>query len=354
MRDLRDGRWRYRKTIQLPNGRAVRISGTPAISTKVAAEESEREHIQRVLHPLPEQAGKKEVPKFVAFAEEFMSSYAAANNKPSEQAAKRSILTNHLVPAFGAFNLDQITVQDVERMKARMLAKNLSRKRVNNVLNVLSKLLRYALELEIVGKIPTIKTLKVAPQKFDFFTVEELERLIDAAKAEPEWQAAIVLAAEAGLRMGEILALEWGDIDLKAGVLTVMRSDWRGQIGSPKGGRERKVPLTRRAVAGLKAHRHLRGKLVFSWEDGRRWTFVTMRAGIKRQEKRAGLRITGWHVLRHAFCSHLAMRGAAPRAIQELAGHASISVTQRYMHLAPSALTEAIALLENRSALTTG
>ena len=89
-----------------------------------------------------------------------------------------------------------------------MLAKNLSRKRVNNVLNVLSKLLRYALELEIVGKIPTIKTLKVAPQKFDFFTVEELERLIDAAKAEPEWQAAIVLAAEAGLRMGELLATD--------------------------------------------------------------------------------------------------------------------------------------------------
>jgi site-specific recombinase XerD len=79
-----------------------------------------------------------------------------------------------------------------------------------------------------------------------------------------------------------------------------------------------------------------------------------MRAGMKRQEKRAGLRITGWHALRHTFCSHLAMRGAAPRATQELAGHAGISVTQRYMHLAPSALTEAIALLDNRSALTTG
>ena len=54
------------------------------------------------------------------------------------------------------------------------------------------------------------------------------------------------------------------------------------------------------------------------------------------------------------------MRGPAPRAIQELAGHASISVTERYMHLAPTALTEAIALLQspaeapNRSALTTG
>jgi len=60
------------------------------------------------------------------------------------------------------------------------------------------------------------------------------------------------------------------------------------------------------------------------------------------------------HVLRHTFCSHLAMRGAAPRAIQELSGHANISITQRYLHLAPSALIEAIALLENRSALTTG
>ena len=283
-----------------------------------------------------------------------MSSYAAANNKPSEQEAKRSILDNHLGPAFGSMTLDQISVRDVEQLKARMLAKNLSRKRVNNVLNVLSKLLRYALELEIIGKLPTIKTLNVAPQKFDFFAQEELDRLIEAARIEPEWHTAVILAAEAGLRLGELLALEWRDIDLKARVLTVMRSDWRGHIGSPKGGRARKVPLTARGVAALRAHRHLRGKLVFCWEDETRWTFVTMRAGIKRQEKRAGLRITGWHILRHTFCSHLAMKGAAPRAIQELAGHAGITVTQRYMHLAPSALIEAIALLENRSALTTG
>lgn len=72
-----------------------------------------------------------------------------------------------------------------------------------------------------------------------------------------------------------------------------------------------------------------------------------MRAGIKRQEKRAGLRVTGRHVLRHSFCSHLAMRGALAIAIKELAGHASIAVTNRYMHLAPGgAARNAIALLE--------
>ena len=77
---------------------------------------------------------------------------------------------------------------------------------------------------------------------------------------------------------------------------------------------------------------------MFCWGDGSRWTNSTMRAGIKRQEKRAGLRVTGWHVLRHTFCSHLAMRGAPAIAIQELAGHASIAVTNRYMHLAPGEL----------------
>lgn len=56
-----------------------------------------------------------------------------------------------------------------------------------------------------------------------------------------------------------------------------------------------------------------------------------------------------WHVLRHTFCSHLAMKGAPPRAIQELAGHQGITVTNRYMHLAPGELQNAIALLNNRT-----
>jgi site-specific recombinase XerD len=51
-------------------------------------------------------------------------------------------------------------------------------------------------------------------------------------------------------------------------------------------------------------------------------------------------------VLRHTFCSHLAMRGAAPRAIQELAGHRDFGTTQRYMHLSPAAAQSAIQLLE--------
>jgi site-specific recombinase XerD len=71
-----------------------------------------------------------------------------------------------------------------------------------------------------------------------------------------------------------------------------------------------------------------------------------VQARVKRASRRAGLAHDGVHILRHTFCSHLAMRGAPARAIQELTGHAELSMTQRYMHLSPAALDAAIRLLD--------
>jgi integrase len=345
-RDRRSGAWRYRKRVRMPDGSRPRIEGTPALNTKLAAEQAERAHIERLLRGERDEP-KKEVPTFAEFAKTFMATYARSNNKPSECEAKRSILNRHLLPAFGSRRLGEITGKDVEDLKARLLDTKRSAKRINNVLNVLSKILRYAVEIELLERVPRIKTLKVPPQKFDFFTFEELEALVAKSADESEWHAAVLVAGDAGLRLGEMLALEWTDIDFKNRLLTVMRNDWRGSIGAPKSGRDRKIPLTTRLMAALKATRHLKGKLVFCWDDGSRWTNSTMRAGLKRQQKRAGLRVTGWHVLRHTFCSHLAMRGAPAIAIKELAGHSSIAVTNRYMHLAPGgAARNAIELLE--------
>ena len=56
------------------------------------------------------------------------------------------------------------------------------------------------------------------------------------------------------------------------------------------------------------------------------------------------------HILRHTFCSRLAMRGATAKAIQELAGHVSLFTTQRYMHLSPAAKDTAVQALDNRDA----
>ena len=72
---------------------------------------------------------------------------------------------------------------------------------------------------------------------------------------------------------------------------------------------------------------------------------TTGRQKIQCAARRAGVRY-GVHILRHSFCSRLAMRGAPARSIQELAGHANLLTTQRYMHLSPAAKESAIRLLD--------
>jgi integrase len=339
-----DGRWYADFRFQHADGRGERIRKRSPVQSKAGAEEYERQLRAELLSPL---RAAKEVPTFAEYADEFQKTYVLANNKPSEREAKACILKHHLLPAFGNLPLDTIRTHAIETLKASLLAKELSRKRVNNVLACLGKMLRYANEIEVLEVVPRIKLLRIAPQKFDFLTFEEFSRLLEAMKSDAERRALLLVAGEAGLRQGEIIALEWGDVDLVAATLTVRRSSWRGHLGSPKSGRDRRIPLTKRLAAALKAARDLRSELVFCYPDGSPLTRSAIEAALRHACKLAGLRRIGSHVLRHTFCSHLAMRGAAPKAIQELAGHSTLSMTLRYMHLAPSALREAIGLLDD-------
>ena len=137
-------------------------------------------------------------------------------------------------------------------------------------------------------------------------------------------------------------------MDLKGKRLSVTQTDWRGQLGSPKGGRARTLDLTGRLEAALKEMRHLRGSFVFSDADGDRWDRDGMDELLWRACRRAGLREIEWHVLRHTFCSHLAMMGMAAQTIRKLAGHSSLSITERYMHLSPEHTGKAIRTLDSR------
>ncbi len=93
--------------------------------------------------------------------------------------------------------------------------------------------------------------------------------------------------------------------------------------------------------------RHLRARRVLCENDGQPLTEKVVGDHVRRAARRARLAHEGVHVLRHTFCSHLAMRGAPARAIQELAGHQELGTTQRYMHLSPAALDAAIRLLDS-------
>lgn len=347
IRPYRRGGWEVDITVRMPDGTRQRERRRAPVSSRSGAvrwaEAREREMLVQGI-----QKPRKEVPTVATFAPRFLEGYAQANRqKPSGIAAKETILRVHLIPRLGRKKLDEISNEDVQRLKGKLAGK--SPKTVNNVLSVLSTLLKVAVEWDVLAVMPcAVRLVKSAPPcEAAFHDFDEYERLVDSARhVDTRAHLIVLLGGEAGLRCGEMMALEWTDVDLGKRQLWVRRSEWKGQVTAPKGGRARLIPLTGRLADALRAHRHLRGVRVLTREDGQGLSQKIVRVLVERSARLANLRNAGVHVLRHTFCSHLAMRGAPGRAIQELAGHKDLSTSQRYMHLSPAAVEAAIRLLE--------
>ena len=160
-----------------PDGTWERIRARSPSNTKRAAQEYERKLIEEALaraaNPSPAER------RFDEFAEDFMKTYATANNKPSEVDSKQRILNEHLLPNFGPLLLSQVTTYEVERYKAAKLSpptapasgrttsgtdeetprprKPLAPKTVRNHLAVLGKMIRTAQEWGFLANVPRIK-----------------------------------------------------------------------------------------------------------------------------------------------------------------------------------------------------
>ena len=337
-----------------PDGRIRRIRRKSPVSSKSGSqrwgEAPERELLTRLILPAPPPDRPVAVPTLREFAPRFIDGYARANrHKASGIAGKEGVLRTHLLPQFGERRLDQIRDEDIQRLKSQLAAKAAST--VNNALTCLSTMLRVALEWRVIAEMPCrIKLLKVVRGPGRFFDFDQYARLVAAAaKIDPRAHIMMLLGGDAGLRRGEMIALRYDDLDLALGITHVARSIWKGVEDYPKGAQSRPVNMTAALRAAIKAHRHLRSPRVLCTNDGTDVTAKTLRTWMAAAERRANLPPTGGvHKLRHTFFSHLAMRGAPAKAIQELAGHKSLSTTLQYMHLSPAARQSAIQLLDTR------
>jgi integrase len=341
--------WMVDIVFEHADGRTQRVRKVAPVPTRRGAEEYERQLRAALLAPVPQ---RKEVPTLGDFRARYIEGHAKANRlKASTIAAKQSIFDTHLIPRLGRRRLDQITDEDVQRIKAALTDRN--RKTVNNVLAVLSHVLHVAVKWKVLPVMPcAIDFYKVQHLVPQFYEFEEYARLVEAAgKVDTRTLVAILLGGDAGLRRGEIVALRRIDVDLRRRQLKVEVNDWKGIIDAPKGGRGRVVPLTEALFEALTKNRHLRGDRVLTLDDGSPVPGHRLRDWVERAQRRAELEPTGnVHILRHTFCSHLAMRGAPAKAIQDLAGHQHLSTTMRYMHLSPSERDRAIGLLNGRGA----
>jgi integrase len=265
----------------------------------------------------------------------------------------------------GKKKLDAITDEDVQALKAALAT--MSAKTVNNVLTVLGKLLKVAVKWKLITTSPcTIELLKVATPLPKFYEFSQYRALVEAAtKIEPRTLLVVLLGGDAGLRSSEMVALRWTDVDFRRRRLVIEQAAWKGIVDTPKSGRGRIIPMTDALCSALQAFKHLRGERVF-YRDDRRVvresegqhdrprgpqpvTDRILGLWIASAQRRANVHSVGaLHILRHTFCSHLAMRGAPAKAVQELAGHKDLTTTLRYMHLSPAAREGAINLLNRR------
>lgn len=345
-RDPRTGRWFFRTTVKLPDGTKLRLYGTPGVpgpyhdlaATKVGALEAEQRAIREALAPKLVSPPKQEVPTFAEwFKGRFWREWVIGRrNKPTEVKSKDFIYEGHLKPAFGDLRLDQIGAGEIAAFRASLVEKKLSEKRINNILAVLSKPMKYAVDCEIITKAPKIGLYKVERPEIEPWDFAQYARLLDAAKKEgPDWYAAACLAGEAGLRSGEVKALRWrADVDLVAKTITVNQQTCYGETTTPKGRTRRTIPMTSTLEKALRSLEVVREGFVVRNFDGSAKTDGQANAAILRICRRAQLPEKRWHTLRHTFGTHAALFGVNPWRLQSWMGHKRIDETMIYVHVA--------------------
>lgn len=238
-------------------------------------------------------------------------------------------------------NLSQITPERMETVKIRLKEDGKGIATVNREIKALKAMMRKAEEWNYAKPQmwKKVKPYKESKGRIVFFSHEELNLVIKKAQG---WQKTFVLlAARCGLRLAECYWLEWSDIDFERNRVNVSpKAEW-----TPKDYETRFIPMTSDLKNHLKAARIANQRFVF---DHSRMQLESMSVLIRKFIKSLPLKGSA-HKLRHTYASHSVMAGVDLPTVQKLMGHESITVTQRYAHLAESHIDDAARKLEASS-----
>lgn len=267
------------------------------------------------------------------------------------------LLRKHLSPQFGGHRLCDISRVEVQQYLIEKLKQGFAWETTNHLRHLLSKVMGTALNWEYVHNNP-VRGVKM-PERYlkrphRYLRAEEVQRLFAASK-EPT-RTIILLATMTGLRIGEILALRWGRVDLLRGTLLVAETCYKGHFGSPKTrASRREVPLAPAVVRELKGHYsrsadHSPSALVFANDQGAPLSADNLRKkSLRTACKRAGLPRIDWHTLRHTHGTLLHFQGTPLKVAQAQLGHSHMATTlEVYTHASASAQRDAVNLLENQ------
>lgn len=295
---------------------------------------------------------RQEVPTIREYVDPFMDGYAAAH-KPSSRRDKRQRLDAYILPVVGDLRLDELRQEHVDKIIATLLAtdsrktgEKLGRKGINTTMSVLSSLIGYAVKNKLIADPELSYVIKVQDAELEAVDLGDVDKLL-AKATDVRYRVAILLATDAGLRIGEIRALPWLEVNELAREITIAWSyDRAGALSETKGWERRSVPVSERLWRALKELER-KGPLVFARLNGKPIGYDAVRDVVHEIYSQAEVMPPKqpWHALRHTFITELANRGTPVHVIRLLAGHKSLDTTLRYMHVNREAKRAAIGSL---------
>ena len=274
----------------------------------------------------------------------------------------------HVLPTLGRRRLADLGPRDIKTLAATLRAKGLSENSVRLALAPLRAMLADAFEDEVIRRNPAagVSVAKARPDHGDgeapkakALTDDELRGLLD--ELPEQWRLMFELLAVTGLRIGELLGLQWRHLDLGRGRVLVRRRWYRGTFAPPKSkyGR-RDVPLTEAMTRRLwqlrKDTRADDDALVFGSAEGTPLNDANLaRRVFKPAAKRAGVPWASFHTLRHTCATALFRSGMNAKQVQGWLGHHAASFTlDTYVHLLPDDVGAAPAVFDGLAGAVVG
>ena len=301
--------------------------------------------------------------KFQNFAEQWFDEYAVLNLRKTSLNRQRQ-LTKHVYAALGHLRLDKITSRDIQKFvndlavngRNIQTGKPLSRKTVIHHLSLISSIFSYAVKMDMLSTNPCTKVTVPKGEKKEksIYTIDEVKQLFELLEAAPlKYRAFFMLAIYGGFRRGEMLGLEWKDIDFDTRVVNIRRtSNYTNKNGTftdttKTKSSQRSIKLAETVINVLRnlksEHDTMREELGNQWIENDRlfvqWNGKPMANNtpytwLKRFTEKNGMRFCDVHSMRHFHASLLIFAGVDPATVSADLGHSAISTTTGiYVHM---------------------